>query len=583
MATAPANQVRDSGFPKVVKYKTLKTRNDAYMGEFWQKCKALYAGGPALLNNQTLLKTCMPKHSNEADDVYKERLSRAFYIPYPGSIIDKLVAELMSKPLTFEPEDPTSGSEDGGEAGVKDSDEEPLPQYYADLVKNCAKPGGKRMSMNEFAREQIFNALTCQTAWALVDLPKAPVTGYVNRAEQDKAGGLNAYICPIDPECVIDWEEKDDGELAWVLIQDTIAKRKGIGDQRNTVTLRWRYFREEDWAIYELTYDKTKKAQGPSDNEDVTLVDEGKHSFQRVPVRRMMLPEGLWAMGKLEAIARAHLNQRNALSWGQLKALFPVPVLYAQAPDTTNPVSEDMGRASQTHGQGYLRVFAEKDRLEYFSPDVAPYTVAQADLSNLRDEMHRVLYAMAQSVDNSGAALQRSGESKAIDQAAAAVILRALGTYLREHLEDILLTISTGRKDNLRFSAHGMDNFDDITLSQLVLDAIGIGTVEIPSATFQQLFKYKVAKLALGADVTEDDLDTIKEELASTNTQDLFDAQTQADQAGHEARQAQAEAATNDPTGEKALAKTEGKKAPKIKGPKIKPQPSLKAKGKGKK
>lgn len=548
-------------FPKVLKFKTLKTRNDAYMGEFWQQCKALYSGGPTLLENISLLKRVMPTHANEAHEVYMERLKRAFYIPYPGSIIDKLVAELMSKPLTFETEESTESAADGGVEGSQEKETE-LPPYYADLVKNCSKLGGKRMSLNEFARDQMFTALQCRTAWALVDMPKAPINGYANRAEQEKAKGLNAYVCPIDPECVIDWEEREDGQLVWVLIQDTIIKRQGIDDGRNNVTIRWRYFRENDWAIYEISYDKTKKPEGPADNDDVRLVDSGSHSFGQVPVRRMCLPDGLWAMGKLEAIARAHLNQRCALSWAQLKALFPVPVLYMQTPDPSAPITEDEGRVAQTHGQGYYRVFAEKDKLEYFSPDSGPYTVAREDLNNLRDEMHRVLYAMAQSVDNSGAALQRSGESKSIDQAAAAVILRALGTYLREHLEDLLLTISTGRKDNYRFSAHGMDNFDDVTLAQLVLDAVGLATVDIPSATFQKLFKFRVAKLALGADVTEDDLEDVKKELESNVTQDSFEAQAEAELSTHIATKATAEATAKDPLGEKAAAKMAKAKAP---------------------
>ncbi len=566
---APVNEGK---FATSIQYKVLKTRNDAWMGEFWQKCKALYAGGPTLLGNTELLKKIMPTHHNEATEVYNERLARAFYIPYPGSIIDKLVAELMSKPLTFELENTTTAASDGGTAGASDEAGEALPQYYADLVKNCAQATGKKQSLNQFAREQMFTALQCQTAWALVDMPKKPDKGYPNLDVQVKAGALNAYICAIDPECVIDWEEKDDGELAWAIVFDTVAKRDGVQTDRNQVTYRWRYFRENDWAIYEYTFDKTKKPNGPTDMEFIPLTSQGTHSFGRVPLRRMSLPDGLWAMGKLEAIARSHMNQRNALSWGQLKALFPVPVLYAQAPNPADPTSEDAGRVAQQHGQGFLRVFAEKDKLEYFSPDTAPYTVAQADLNNLRDEMHRVLYAMAQSVDNSGAALQRSGDSKAIDAAVGAVILRALGTFLREHLEDLLGTIAHGRKDNHAFAAKGMDNFDDVTLTQLVLDAIGISTVQIPSATFQKLFKYKVAKLALGADVDETDLEEIKKELESTVTNDVFDAENQAKVAQHQASTAVAEATAEDPLGAKQ-AKSEKKMTT---PPKLKPKKAKK-------
>jgi hypothetical protein len=549
-----------NAFPPAISYKTLKVRNESYLADFWARCRALYSGGPTLLENQNLLKQILPQHAGEDITVWHERAKRAFYIPYPGSIVDKIVSELMAKPLTFEQENTTADASDGGQAGASDlsQQEKPLPPYYMDLVKNVGKPGGVKMSLNQFAREQMFTALQCKTAWALIDLPKQPEGGYANRAEQEKAGGLNAYICPLDPECVVDWEEREDGELDWALIQDNICKREGLVGDRDKVTMRWRYYTSDSWAVYELTYSKKRRPNGPNDNDKAELVDQGKHSFKKVPVRRLCLPDGLWAMGKLEAIARAHFNQRNALSWGQLKALFPVPVLYLQKPEPGDETSSDVGRASQTHGQGYLRVLAEKDRMEYFSPDSAPYKIAMEDLAAIRDEMHRVLHHMAMSVDNSGAALQRSGESKAIDQAAAAVILRALGVLLKEHLEELLGLVATGRADNIAFCAHGMDSFDDITLSQLVIDAIGIESINIQSAHFQKLWKLKVAKIALGPDANEEDIETIGEDLEGVVTQDSFEAEQDATLAQHGANKAKAEATKKDPTGLKdkqALAK----------------------------
>jgi hypothetical protein len=583
MAMAKQSPPTASAFPPSVKYKVLKERNVDYMADFWARCRALYAGGPKLLENDALLSKVMPSHGSEKEDIYKERKKRAFYIPYPGSIVDKIVSELMAKPIDFEQEDTTDSVTDGGKAGATDSAEsesgekDKLPSYYTDLIKNCSQPGGVKQSLNQFAREQIFTALQCQTAWALVDLPKRPAEGYVNLDAQMKAGGLNAYVCTIDPECVIDWEEKEDGELAFVIIQDLIAKRQGIDGNRNMVTLRWRYFTETGWAVYEYTYDKTKKQNGPTDNEDIPLKDSGTHGFGRVPVRRMRLPDGLWAMGKLEAMARAHMNQRNALSWGQLKALFPVPVLYVQDPTPNNPITEDAGRVNQTHGQGHMRVLAEKDRLEYFSPDSAPYKIAMEDLTAIRDEMYRTLHSMAMSVDNSAAAAGRSADSKQVDQAAGAVVLKALGTYVREHLEDVLNLVATGRKDNIRIAAKGMDNFDDVTLTTLVQDAIGLSTVSIPSAHFQKKFKLKLAKLGLGSDITEEDVDKISKELEDNVTQDEFDAEAEAKTIGHEATAATAEATIEDPQGIKA-AKALGKtKAP---PPKSKKKP---AKGKKKK
>lgn len=526
-------------FPPEIPYSTLKERHPEWKGDYWRRCRALYAGGPSLLEDEEILKSVMPKHNAEEADVYKERLSRAFYIPYPGSIIDKIVSELTGKPVVAER---APISEEVFVNGSKITEgETDLPPYYSDFFSDCSKPGGRKTSVNLLAREQILTALQCQFAWTLVDMPKAPEEGFANLRAQEKAGALKAYACPIAPENVIDWECDESGELTFALIQEISCKRKSLLDKRDLVTLRWRYYTDTQWAVYELEYDKKKMIKGPTDAMKAKLVEKGSHSFKRVPVRRLKLSDGLWAMGKLEAMARAHLNQRNALSWGQLKALFPVPILYAAPPNPLDPVSEDAGRTQQRTGPGYLWVLSEKDKMEYFSPDTATYDAAAVDLDRIRDEMHRVLHHMAMSVDNSGAALGRSAESKAIDQVAASVILRALGQIVREHLEDIYETVASGRGEAIAFAFKGMDSFDDSTVTQIIADAMTLAGIDIPSATFQKKAKIKVVKAWLGSDATPDEIEEISEELEEAITQDTFAMAGQADLMSHEARAAAAD------------------------------------------
>lgn len=529
-------------FPKSIKFGVLKQTNEDWKGEFWQTCRALYSGGPALLSNQDILKRCMPRHNAEEDHVYKERLARAFYIPYPGSIIDKIVSELTGKPVVIERAPILEEIHPNGSKNIE-QDDTPLPDFYRVFFDDCSKPGGRKTSINQLAREQILTALQCRSAWTLVDLPKSPEEGYASLAEQEKAGALHAYACPIAPENVIDWECDESGEFIFVLIKETSAIRKDLTSNRNLIKLTWRYYTVDEFAVYELSYDKTKLIQGPTDNMEAKLVSQGKHGFGRVPVRRLCLPEGLWAMGKLEAMARAHLNQRNALSWGQLKAMFPVPILYAQAPTPLDPTSEDSGRSNQRTGPGYLWVLAEKDRMEYLTPDTAPYETAAADLDRIRDEMHRVLHHMAMSVDNSGAALQRSAESKAIDQVAASVILKALGVLLREHLEDVFETVIEGRKESesVSIAAKGMDAFEDTTLTQLVTDALSLQALNIPSATLQKKWFLKIARAALGPDATPEEIEEVADELEENITSETFKLTAEADAVTEEARTATAE------------------------------------------
>lgn len=507
-------------FPAEIAYSILKERNPDYKGDFWNKCRALYAGGPTLLENREILSKVMPKHNAEDDGVYKERLSRAFYIPYAGSIIDKIVSELTGKPVMVERAPVLEKIYSTG--AVHTEGDKDLPPYYDAFFADCSKLGGRKTSINQLAREQILTALQCQSAWTLIDMPIAPEQGYANLEEQDKANGRRAYACPIAPENVVDWEDDESGELKFVLIQELMNHRDGLTAARTQVTLRWRYYTPDEYAVYEMSYDKKKCPLGPTDQMVAVLKAKGAHTFGRVPVRRLKLSNGLWAMGKLEAMARAHLNQRNALSWGQLKALFPMPILYAAPPNPMDPASEDANRSQQKSGPGYLWVLSEKDRMEYFSPDTAPYQIAADDLDRIRDEMHRVLHHMAMSVDNSGAALQRSAESKAIDQVAASVILKAIGCIIREHLEDVYSTVAAGRQEQLEFAVKGMDTFDDTSVSQIVADALTLESISIPSATFQKKHKLKTARLVLGSDATPDELQEIQDELDEAITQDTF-------------------------------------------------------------
>lgn len=556
-------------FPNTVKFEVFKTRHPEYDADYWKRCRVLYKGGSALLEDKETLKKIMPQHSKEDYSVYEERLARAFYIPYCGSIIDKLTSELTGKPLTL-------GVDEDGD----DKAEAQVDDFYADFFADCSRPDGSKQSLNQLAREQVLTALQTGRAWTLVDLPPAPEEGYANKAQQDAAGALEAYACAIEPEAVIDWEQDEAGAMKWAIVMETINQRQGLVGDRDQVTLRFRYFLPDSWAVYEITYSLKKEPHGPKDTADVKLVSSGSHSFGQVPLIPLELPAGLWAMSKLEAIARAHMNQRNALSWGQLKALFPVPVLYAAAANPMDPVSEDENRALQPHGPGYMVVLSggskdhPGDKLEYFSPDSAPYKVAADDLNVLRDEMHRVLHAMAQSVDNSGAALQRSAESKSVDAQAGAAILRALGVIVREHFTECLESVARGRKDGEPdFVLKGMDIFDDVSLTDLVNDAVLIESVGIPSATFQKRFKLKIAKLALGAEATDEELAKIEEELEQTLTQDTFDLATEAEQAGHETAKAGAEEAwkqakapipkpgTSKPKAKKTKPKSKKKKA----------------------
>lgn len=533
-------------YPSTITYAALKRRHPGYDEKKWGICRALYAGGDKLLANDDVMKELFPRHSVEPMEIYQERRRRAYYIPYAGEIIDAVVASLTSAPVSM-----TSEPEPTGEDA----------KFYEDFYQDVSRPGGKKQSLNQLLRDQILTALQCRTAWTLIDLPpnmeEAPdqpaTPGYASLADQLASGALDAYACPIAPENVCDWEEDDSGELAWALVRAVEKRRQGLMDARDKVQETWTYYDREGWARYIVEYDEK---QPPTDDLEVRLDKSGSHSFQKVPLVRLELPEGLAAMQKIQSIAIAHFNKRNALTWAELKSLFPVPVAFLQDADPLSPASQDDSRAMQPHAVNRMRVMAEKDRLEYFSPDTAPFDFAGNDLNNLRDEMHRVLHHMALSVDNSGAALQRSADSKAIDQAVAAVVLGALGVYVREHAIEIYQMVQVGRGDSdpgddaREWTAHGMDDFDDTTAAALIEQALNLEAVQIPSATFQVEYRFGIAKRLLGAKTSQETLQKVRKELEGTLTQESFTVAKDAEAAELDATKRQMQNSPDDPEAE---------------------------------
>jgi hypothetical protein len=484
-------------------YGDLKQRHPEVAEDYWAQLRALYSGGHRLLRDKSVMDALFPAHLAEEQDVYAERRQRAYYLPYAGEVIDQIVSGLFSDPLRV--------SKEG-----EDGNPEELDEYYKGFLEDCSPPGGRAVPFDQYLRSVMLDALQLRRAWSLVELPDPGETPPANRLEEESSGQLNAYLCRVPAEHVYDWETDKNGELEWAILHDQECKRSGLSGGRNQITETWTYYTRESWQRFAITYAADKP---PADKEDVPLVGSGQLSFGRVPLLPLELPEGFWAMDKLASIAVTHMNKRNALSWAEYKSLYPLLVHFQQE-DALSALPGGQGAvAKQRSGQGYVIDAREKDRLEYIGPDPAAFKVAMDDLAFLRDEMHRVVHHMALSVDNSGAALQRSADSKQVDQAATAIFLRELGSYLRQHALQLLQLVERGRKDQAQqWSVDGMSKFQEESTDALVTQAEKIEVLRIPSPTFQRRWRFLLAQRSLGANASEEDLAAIREELEKNIT-----------------------------------------------------------------
>lgn len=479
----------------------LKHTHPDYLIDYWNECRALTAGGRRLLGNIDLLKKLLPKHAEEEQYVYDERLSRAFFIPYPGEIVGDLVAGLAQDPVRVTAE--------------------PKPEeFYTDCFLQDVDRQG--MTVTAFVQNRMREALQVRVAWSLVDLPKRGDVPLDSLAAEEAAGVLRAYVVPLEAESVTDWEEDEEGSLLWVLVRRKLTVRSGPGAAPEVLE-RFTFYTREEWVRFEVRHAPDKE---PADKDDFAPVLAGAHSFGAVPVVRLELPEGLWALDKLHSIARAHFNQRNAFSWSQFKHLFPLLTAFlgpeqGSGGEVPSDAQTNPERATQqVYGTGRVHVFGAKDDVRYVSPDGGVFTVAAADLNTLRDEMHRVTSMMASTIDNTAAAVGRSGESKQQDKSSRDVVLAALGVICLDHVHDVLRLVASGRKDPLhKWSVNGLSEFDSVSAASAVESAQLVDGLTIPSPTFWRTYRGILAGRILRRDVDPATLDKIKKEIEA-NTPD---------------------------------------------------------------
>lgn len=496
---SPEASLKDSVTKKSIPYGFFKTRHPKYKANYWKRCRAFYEGGPTLLEDRSFLDSVFPKHRKESNSVYSQRQSMAFYTNYCGEIIDHLVAKLASDPIKV----------DTGEKHA----------FYDSFLADCSPKGGRRKPFDRLVRDAVITAMQCKDSWFLVDMPDTGTFKASSLAEQEASGALDAWVVEVAPESVIDWEENHTGELEWALIMYKSNKRGGITTGRNICREEYWAYNQEGWQKYVIEYPKDKE---PKDHDPVVLEAEGFHAFGRVPLVRLELPDGLWAMSKLESVAREHFNKRNALAWSEYKSLLPVLYEFLAPPDALlqGPASDEDRAVAQLRGSGYVQERGDKDRAEWVAPPPAPFTHALDSTNSLRDEMHRVVHQMALSADNKGSMLRRSGESKAQDAAASNVVLEAIGEIARDFAEEVLNMVASGRSDaEEQWSIQGYTDFETLSPYAILEEESVLDTsVEIPSPTFKQIRKLSLVKKLLGDNVSEEDLERIREELESAYT-----------------------------------------------------------------
>ncbi len=422
-----------------------------------------------------------PKRWAEPDDVFIERRAMLTYNNHAGGIVEMFAALLFAEAPTID--------------GL------PASEYYAGFLKNV---DGKSSSWARWWRERVLDALIGKRAYAWVNAPARPEGVELGSlGAETLAGALDLFLVGLKPEQVINWSEDEAGRLTAVMVKDRRTEWAGP-DTGNVTVLRWRFI--DNTVIHTWEWKAKKGQPAPKDKEDVPEVLPAiTHKFGRIPVVRLELSPGLWAMGKLEDPAVAHMRARNEYTWALHQAANELLTITSKSQDSIPTLG---------HGH-YLQLTRDgdgADEVNYVGPTGVAFDYLQKDVADTRDELFRVVQQMAMSVDQDASQVRQSGESKAQDWKALEVILVSLAAPVLVAMTETLGVIVRARRDKGAPAVSGLDNWqleDVLTF----LENVALADPFIKSETWSKTVALRAAQRILGDEVDAGTMATIKTEV----------------------------------------------------------------------
>lgn len=497
-------------------YKLLCQCHDDYSAALIEEIDDLYVGGYRI---RAKAAKYLDKSSNEHELTYGERCATSSFQGFFAQVVDQFVSEAFGQPLNVSR--PLEPKEDAADAPLENPAYAPPPKddFYAEFERDADLRGHPFVDVEQSI---LRTALKHKRAIVQVDAP-APAPGEepMSLIDEERAGlRLYAYELPI--ESLINWKLDNRGRFEWAVIRTSERVQAGPLDPQGRCRVSFTVWTMEDgfarWERYALEYDER---QPPHDDTPIPLEAEGATKFKRVPLVRLELPDGLWVGNKIGPMQREHWQRRSKLVIAENRSLLAVPVVQLAGPlgqggAIPSELAQDAGRGDdpkkQFEKRGYMALDAN-DKYGFMEPEGKGFELTDKQLEKLRETMLQVNHQMALSVSPTPGTSQRSGLSKQKDNESTAKVLRALGHYVRLHAVMVYEVLSEALGDDANWVAHGLDTYEDDDRSLILEEAVGMGSVAIPSPTFKKEYSRLLARKLLGPNAEPHVLQQIDDEI----------------------------------------------------------------------
>lgn len=451
-----------------------------------QTLRALYEGDEAF---EALLDQFLRQRPSEPNARYELRKSESVYRNYIGPIIDFFTSLLFSE--RTEPVAKKRG---------KDDPETNLPDYYANLQKDCDRTG---QDLDSAFNWLLTEAMQVKRAWIRLHHPEsaAEVATTATQADFEKQKLGDSWLELIPTERVLDWGCDAAGNLSWAITYKSSIERRGIASSTSHEIHTWEYLTPELVETYQIEYESDKK---PADDTSVPLINTIRHRYKAVPLVCLDLKPKLWVASRLESPQKAHFRLSNAQTWGLAATCYAMPVVKVKNPDEFT---------KRTMGAGYGFTIQPDEDVGWTAPPGVAFEPLDVALKAHKDELYRIANSMALGVENNAAAVGRSAESKSEDSQSTKTTLIGFARAVKETMARVLTMVSNARGDDYDWQVDGLDDFaaDDLAgLTTILKDVEAVGG--IPSKTFQVECKKRLA-LAILPDLDETQKQNIAKEI----------------------------------------------------------------------
>ena len=472
-------------------------RNAAYDADLWERLRLLHEGGFEIQDNARLF---CPRVPEEPKKEYEWRLKTTAYVNHMARVVEHLIGGLFGVPLKVSAE-----GKDGTAAPSTPDD-----AFYKAFANDCDLQG---TSFSQFMRARLIGALVQKRALIGVDMPLGAPTA-ANKLQEEALGVGRAWLYDIPLASMLDWECDDKGRYVWCkLVKKVVDRSDPLGDH-SAYYYQFKLWRMLDTGAAAFEVYQTKTITKDEDLKPEEIIPRvtplTTTTFSRIPIVEINLPAAVWAGNQLGPLCKEHFNGRSNLRGSMCRSLVEIPFvkLGSEIPAVNgalpSEVQQNPSRGADPVGQarakGFL-VLGAGDDFSFKGPSGNAWQIASSENFKVREEIYSALNTMSLALSNTGATVQRSGESKAEDRSATGVILDFLADSTREISEMVYDVVSDGRGDNERsgktvWKATGVDSYDDDDRAALIGEATEFLTLDIPSKTARKVYlKSLVARM----------------------------------------------------------------------------------------